>query len=173
MAAALDAMRRGELVSDELVMTLVSERFGCLRCHGGFLLDGVPRTQAQAEALEVILDDLGVELDAVLSFELPLDEIVARLDGRRTCAGCNTVYHITASPPAKHAVCDHCGGRLIQRDDDRPEVIRVRMQTYATANEPLTAFYSERNKLISISAQGLPQEIFSRTLQSLQDHLGM
>jgi adenylate kinase len=173
MAAALAAMRRGELVSDELVMSMVRERFGCLRCHGGFLLDGIPRTLAQAETLEHILGELGVALDAVLSYELPLHEIVDRIGGRRICAICNAVYHSTARPPAKYATCDHCSGALIQRDDDRPDAVRVRMQTYIEATRPLTEFYAERKKLISISAKGQPDEIIEHSLQSLQKHLGV
>ena len=110
MTAALEAMHRGELVSDELVMSMVRERCGCLRCHGGFLLDGIPRTLGQAEALEVILERLGVALDAVLSYELPLDEIVARLGGRRTCRDCKAVYHLTSRPPMVDETCDRCGG---------------------------------------------------------------
>jgi len=129
MTAALVAMRGGELVSDELVMSMVRERCGCLRCHGGFLLDGIPRTLVQANNLEIILAELGLALDAVLSYELPLEEIVDRLSGRRTCAICKAVYHIAARPPAKEAICDHCGGALIQRDDDRPDAVHVRMQT--------------------------------------------
>jgi adenylate kinase len=173
MAAAHDAMRDGELVSDELVISIFRERSACLRCHGGFVLDGFPRTLAQAEFMAIILGKTGVVLDAVLSYELPLDEIVDRIGGRRICARCKAVYHITARPPAKDVTCDHCGGALIQRDDDRPDAVRVRMQTYAAATRPLTAFYAERNKLISISAQGQPDEIIERSLLSLEKHLGV
>ena len=123
MVAAHTAMRDGELVSDELVISIVRERSACLRCHGGFVLDGFPRTLAQAEFLEIILGKLGVALDAVLSYELPLDKIVDRIGGRRICATCKAVYHITALPPAKDGTCDRCGGALIQRDDDRPEAV--------------------------------------------------
>jgi len=173
MAAALAAMRRGELVTDELVMSMVRERCGCLRCHGGFLLDGIPRTLVQAEALEIILGQLGVALDAVLSYELPLEEIVDRIGGRRTCAKCKAVYHITARPPEKDATCDRCGGALMQRDDDRPDAVRVRLQAYTEATRPLAEFYAERKKLICISAQGQPDEICEHSLRSLQEHLGV
>ena len=98
------------------------------------MLDGFPRTLAQAEALAIILGKLGVALDAVLSYELPLDKIVDRIGGRRICAKCKAVYHITALPPAKDATCDHCGGALIQRDDDRPDAVRVRMQKYTDSD---------------------------------------
>ena len=111
--AALDAMRRGELVSDGLVVSMVSERSGCLSCGGGFLLDGFPRTVSQAEALDELLEQEGVRLDSVLSYELPLHEIVDRLSGRRTCSKCKAVFHATARPPRKEGVCDLCGGPLI------------------------------------------------------------
>ena len=130
MTAALEYMRRGELVPDETVLALVAERGGCLGCCGGFLLDGFPRTVAQADALDKLLKEQRVKLDAVLSYELPLEQIVARLSGRRTCAGCKAVFHLEARPPKVKGVCDHCGGSLYQREDDRPESIRVRMQAY-------------------------------------------
>ncbi|TWU29355.1 adenylate kinase family protein [Bythopirellula polymerisocia] len=173
MASAQAAMNRGELVSDELVMSMIRERCGCLRCHGGFLLDGIPRTLSQAESMEIILGELGVALDAVLSYYLPLEEIIDRIGGRRTCAQCKAVFHISSRPSANENTCDHCGGALLQREDDRPEAVRVRMNSYAEATLPLTAYYAERNKLISIAAQGQPHEIFEHTLQSLQKHLGI
>jgi adenylate kinase len=120
-----------------------------------------------------MLGELGVALDAVLSYELPLQEIVHRIGGRRTCPKCKAVYHITARPPATNATCDDCGGALIHRDDDRPDAVRVRLQTYTEATRPLTEFYAERKMLISISAQGEPDEIFEQTLHSLQEHLGV
>ena len=171
MSAALVAMRRGELVSDELVMSMVRERSGCLTCHGGFLLDGVPRTLDQARTLEALMDELGVDLDGVLLYELPLAQIVDRLGGRRTCMECRAVCHVGASPPAVDGICDYCGGALMQRDDDRPEAVRVRMEAYREATQPLTDFYAARDKLISISADGEPREIAQRTLQSLDDRL--
>ncbi len=171
MQAALQAMRRGELVSDELVMSMVRERCGCLRCHGGFLLDGVPRTLSQAEILESILADLAVELDAVLSYELPLEEIVDRIGGRRTCSQCKAIYHMTARPPSRDGLCDRCGGTLVQRDDDRPDAVRIRMQTYIEATRPVSEFYARRNKLIAVSAQGEPDQILECSLESLRKHV--
>jgi adenylate kinase len=106
-------MRRGELVSDEVVVAIVRERAGCLRCRGGFLLDGFPRTRAQAEALDLLLAEQGVTLDAVLSYKLPLEEIIARLSGRRTCVECKAVYNAVLRPPRAPGVCDHCGSKLI------------------------------------------------------------
>jgi adenylate kinase len=170
LKAALEAMRRGELVSDGLVVSMVRERSGCLGCGGGFLLDGFPRTVAQAEALDELLDEQGVKLDAVLSYELPLAEIVDRLSGRRTCSQCKAVFHQTARPPRKEGTCDLCGGALIQREDDRPESIRVRMQAYDESTRPLAEYYRQTGRLITVSAYGTPEAILERTLGSLREH---
>ena len=168
LKAALDAMRRGELVSDGLVVSMVSERSGCLSCGGGFLLDGFPRTAAQAEALDELLEQHGVGLDAVLSYELPLGEIVDRLSGRRTCSKCKAVYHVTARPPHKEGICDLCGGQLIQREDDRPESVRVRMQAYEESTKPLADYYQQTGRLVTIKAEGTPETILERSLEALQ-----
>ncbi|MCX6927833.1 MAG: nucleoside monophosphate kinase [Verrucomicrobia bacterium] len=168
LTAALDFMRRGDLVPDETVLALVAERVGCLRCEGGFLLDGFPRTVAQAEALERLLAGEKLKLDAVLSYDLPLEQIVSRLSGRRTCPDCKAVFHIDARPPKIADVCDHCGGKLYQREDDRPESIRVRMEAYERSTAPLADFYRQRKLLLSIPAEGSPEEIFRRSLDSLQ-----
>jgi adenylate kinase len=168
LTAALEYMRRGDLVPDETVLALVAERMGCLRCEGGFLLDGFPRTVAQAEALEMLLAGEKLKLDAVLSYELPLENVVSRLSGRRTCPNCKAVFHVEARPPKVAGVCDHCGGKLYQREDDRPESIRVRMEAYERSTAPLADFYRRRNLLLSIPAEGTPEEIFQRTLDALQ-----
>lgn len=168
LTAALDYMRRGDLVPDETVLALVAERVGCLRCEGGFLLDGFPRTVAQAEALEKLLAGEKLKLDAVLSYDLPLDKVVSRLSGRRTCPNCKAVFHIEARPPKAAGVCDHCGGTLYQREDDRPESIRVRMEAYERSTAPLADFYRHRNLLLSILAEGSPEDIFKRTLDALK-----
>lgn len=172
MTAALDYMKRGELVPDSTVLALVAERSECLRCQGGFLLDGFPRTVAQAEALEALLAKQRVPLDAVISYDLPIDEIVSRLSGRRTCSNCKAVFHTEAMPPKVEGVCDHCGAALYQREDDRPESIRVRMDAYATSTAPLAEYYSKRGLLVSVPAHGTPDEIFERTLQALKSRAG-
>jgi adenylate kinase len=166
---ALAAMRRGELVSDDVVVAIVRERAGCLRCRGGFLLDGFPRTCAQAEALDIMLAEQGVTLDSVLCYELPLEEIIARLSGRRTCLTCKAVYHTVTRPSQIEGVCDHCGGELMQREDDRPESIRTRMRAYAESTRPLTDYYARRGYLVSVPASGTPEEILTRSLGSLQE----
>jgi adenylate kinase len=160
-------MRRGELVPDAVVVSMVRERARCLRCRGGFLLDGFPRTVVQAKALEALLTEQGVALDAVLSYELPLDEIMARLSGRRTCSNCKAVYHVTTRPPRAEGVCDQCGARLIQRPDDRPESIRVRMHAYEESTRPLAEYYQIAGKLVPVRASGTPEQILERSLEAL------
>lgn len=166
--AALDAMRRGELVTDETVLAMVEERTVCLRCEGGFLLDGFPRTVPQAEALTRLLARAQIPLDAVLSYELPLDTIVARLSGRRTCEKCKAVYHVESKPPKVEGVCDDCGGSLFQREDDRPESVKVRMAAYQSSTAPLADYYRKLDLLVTVSAEGSPEEIYQRTLQTLE-----
>jgi adenylate kinase len=166
---ALGFMRRGELVPDEIVLDMVGERVCCMRCCGGFLLDGFPRTVAQAEALERLLQREKLALTAVLDFELPIDEIVARLGGRRTCSGCKAVFHIIGLPPHVEGICDHCGGKLIQREDDRPEAIRVRMAAYEESTRPLMEFYQKRGLLVTIASAKTPDETFQRTMKMLND----
>lgn len=164
---ALDAMRKGELVTDETVLAIIRERTACLRCGGGFLLDGFPRTVAQAEALTKILADEQIQLDAVLSYELPLETIVARLSGRRTCEKCKAVYHVQTKPPKVEGVCDACGGKLIQRDDDRPESVKVRMAAYEASTAPLADYYRKQKLLVSVPAEGSPEAIYERTVNML------
>ncbi len=167
MVRALGFMQRGELVPDDIVLDMVAERARCLRCCGGFLLDGFPRTVAQAEALEKLLQKEKLSFTAVLNYELPLDELVARISGRRTCAGCKATFHVKALPPRVEGICDHCGGKLIQREDDRPEAIRVRMAAYEKGTKPLIDFYQKRGVLVSITAESTPEETFKRTMTVL------
>jgi len=164
---ALERMQRGELVSDATALVIVSERLRCLNCKGGFLLDGFPRTLAQAEALDQLLEREMIGLDAVLSYEMPIAEIVARLSGRRTCGECKAVFHVTARPPRAEAVCDHCGGPLVQREDDRPEAVRVRMQAYEKDTAPLIRYYRRRGLLVPLPADGTPEQILTRAVAAL------
>lgn len=167
--AAAAFMERGELVPDETVLEVLAERRGCLRCGAGlgFLLDGFPRTVAQAEALEVLLSADGATLDAVVSYELPIETIVTRLAGRRVCPGCKAIYHLDAHPPRQSGQCDQCGGALVQRADDEPQAIRTRMAAYDRSTRPLADFYRSRGLLLSIPAEGTPEEIVARTLAAL------
>jgi adenylate kinase len=168
MKAALEYMRRGALVPDATVWEMVRERSSCLRCRGGFLLDGFPRTLAQAESLKQLMEDEELSLTAVVNYELPLNEIVERLGGRRTCEKCKAVFHITRQPSKTGDLCDRCGGRLFQREDDRPESITVRMDAYEKSTAPLVQFYQRLNLLMPVAADGSPEEIYARTLTSLQ-----
>lgn len=167
MNAAMGYMHRGELVPDATVWDLVHERAGCLRCGGGFILDGFPRTLGQAESLKQLMGEEGLALQAVIDYELPFEEVVSRLSGRRTCTDCKAVFHVTGQPPAQAGICDHCGGTLFQRDDDQPEAIAVRMETYHRSTEPLIRFYSALGLLVRVPATGSPEEICDRTLAAL------
>ena len=167
LEAAMDFMRRGDLVPDETVLDIVRERARCLVCGGGFLLDGFPRTVAQAESLSALLEREKVSISAVLNYEMPIGKIVTRLSGRRTCSGCKAVFHVTSRPPRAEGVCDHCGGKLIQREDDRSEAIKVRMEVYEKSTKPLTDYFNRRGVLVTISAEGTPEEIYQRTISAL------
>jgi adenylate kinase len=168
MAAALQFMRRGELVPDSTVWDIVRERVGCMHCHGGFVLDGFPRTLGQAYTLQMLLKTEGIWLDGVLNYELPTEEIVARLSGRRVCEKCKAVFHVTQRPPRELGVCDNCGSTLIQREDDRPESISVRLQAYHRDTAPLIEFYGELGLLVPITATGSPDEVFAHSLSALE-----
>ncbi|HMP83467.1 MAG TPA: nucleoside monophosphate kinase [Verrucomicrobiota bacterium] len=165
--AAMDFMRRGDLVPDDTVLDIVRERKRCLNCHGGFLLDGFPRTVMQAEALMSLLEKEDIPVTAVINYEMPIHEIVARLGGRRTCSKCKSVYHAVNRPPKVEDVCDQCGGELIQREDDRPEAIQLRMEVYEKSTRPLIDYFNRHSLLVTIPAQGTPEEIYSRTIATL------
>jgi len=167
MKEALDYMRQGALVPDLTVWDMVRERGACLRCGGGFILDGFPRTVGQAESLKDWMDREGLTLTAVVSYDLPENEIVSRLGGRRTCEKCKAVFHLTECPPKIAERCDRCQGKLFQRDDDRPESITVRLEAYRRSTEPLIEFYGKLRVLLAVAATGSPQEIFQITLEGL------
>jgi adenylate kinase len=168
MKSAMETMRRGELVSDSTVWEMVHERVACMRCTGGFVLDGFPRTLAQAVSLRQLMESEKIPLTAVVNYELPLDQIVARLSGRRTCEKCKAVFHISGQPSKTQGICDRCGGKLFQRDDDRPESIIVRMAAYERHTAPLIEFYRACGLLVPIVASGSPEEICARTILVLE-----
>lgn len=167
MAVALEAMRRGALVSDWIVSDMIRERIDCIACTGGFILDGFPRTMSQAKLLKQLTEQKNLALDAAINYELPHDEIIARLSGRRTCASCKAIFHILSKPPRVAGVCDECGARLNQRDDDRAESIKVRLQEHDAKTEPLISFYKEQGLLLTICSIGSPDEIHARTVHAL------
>ena len=168
MKAAMEYMRRGALVPDATVWEMVCERSGCLHCAGGFILDGFPRTLAQAESLKRLLEGEGIPLTAVVNYALPTNEIVARLSGRRTCDKCRTVFHVVDRPPKVEGCCDRCDGKLFQREDDQPESIKVRLEAYDRSTAPLIAFYKKLGVLLTVGASGSPDEICEKTLAGLQ-----
>ena len=133
----------GKLVPDEVIIGIVDERLSQDDCAGGYILDGVPRTIAQAEALE----KAGIRFDAVVSIEISEDEILRRMSGRRVCEACGSSYNVEAIPPRVEGICDNCGGKLIQRKDDTPETVRERLKVYHTETEPLVGFYADRGLL--------------------------
>ena len=142
-------MDAGRLVPDEVIIGVVAQRLEQPDCAKGFILDGVPRTLAQAEAL----DRAGVTFDKVLSIEISDREIEERMGGRQVCSGCGAPYHVKARPPKREGVCDSCGGSLVQRDDDRPETVRQRLEVYHTETEPLKGFYEGKGLLSPVANQ--------------------
>ena len=136
-------MDNGQLVPDDVIIGIVEERVARDDCRNGYILDGVPRTIAQAEALE----RFGVAIDNVVSIEIDDAVIEARMSGRRVCGRCGASYHVTANPPKTDGVCDACGGELVVRKDDRPETVRERLAVYHRLTEPLKGFYEARGKL--------------------------
>jgi adenylate kinase len=163
MRDAIGHMKRGELVPDETVLDLVRERLRCLKCPGGFLLDGFPRTVAQAASLEKLLTEEHLRLSAVFNYDLPVEQIISRVFGRLTCPNCKTVYHATTRPPKIAGHCDKCGGKLFQREDDQPTAVKVRMDAYLNSAAPLIEFYRQRGLLMDIDANGTPDQICRRT----------
>ena len=156
---AKEYMDRGELVPDDVVIGVVKERLSQPDCANGFILDGFPRTVAQAEALERVMEELGKNIEYAISIDVGEDEIVRRLSGRRTCEACGKVYHVIYNPPKQEGVCDACGGTLYQRDDDREETIRNRLRVYNEKTAPLIDFYARRGVLKSIDGSKPVDEV--------------
>ncbi len=142
-------MDAGQLVPDQVIIDIIVERLGEADCRKGFILDGVPRTIPQAEALE----NAGVQFDCVLDIEVPDAEIMNRMTGRRACTACGATYHVVAAPPKAEGVCDACGAALVQRDDDKPETVQSRLDVYHSQTEPLKDFYAQRGVLKTVGFQ--------------------
>lgn len=146
---AKEYMDAGKLVPDEVIIGIVAERLAEPDCANGYILDGVPRTIAQAEALEAA----GIHFDVVLSIEISDDEIIARMGGRRACTACGATYHVVSAPSKVEGKCDKCGAELVLRDDDKPETVKNRLTVYHTETEPLKDFYAKRGNLKSVDNQ--------------------
>ncbi|MBI2183063.1 MAG: adenylate kinase [Deltaproteobacteria bacterium] len=166
---ASEYIRRGELVPDQLIIDLVAERLKEKDCEKGFVLDGFPRTIAQAQGLEELLKKMGLALNCVLSVQVPHELIVERLSGRRTCKGCGALYHVVFDPPKAAGTCNRCGGELFQRYDDRAEIISNRLKVYEDQTAPLVSYYRERSLLKSIDGVGKVEDIGKRMIQALGD----
>ena len=160
-------MDRGALVPDAVIIGLVRERLQQPDCAGGYILDGFPRTVAQAEALEKTLAALQARLDHVVSLEVPTEDLVQRIAGRRTCRTCGAMYHVRFSPSQADGRCDACGGPTYQRDDDREETVRRRLAVYAEQTAPLVSFYETRGLLRRVPGTGEIAEIFQRITAAL------
>lgn len=170
---ARSCMDSGQLVSDDIIIGIVRERLGAADAAEGFILDGFPRTVPQAEALDSMLTEtFEVQLDAVIEIDVPEEDIVERLTGRRSCPGCKAVFHVVANPPRVEGICDHCGTALIQRDDDREETIRERMQVFRAQTAPLCRYYRERGLLRSVDGRGSMDNIYESITAELSRKSG-
>jgi adenylate kinase len=157
----------GELVPDELVCAVIEERLDSGEADDGFLLDGFPRTIGQAEMLGGALDSRARSLTAALLIEAPDDEVIRRLSGRRTCVKNGHVYHVEFDPPKNEGVCDQDGSRLVQRDDDKPETVKKRLDVYHEQTEPLIEWYDERGLLRRFDGTRSPEEVHSHIRATL------
>jgi adenylate kinase len=160
-------MAAGKLVSDDLVVGIVKDRLLQPDAAKGFILDGFPRTIPQAEKLEEGLKNHGKALDAVISLEVPIETLVERISGRRSCPRDGSVYHVVQNPPRREGICDLCGAALVQREDDKAESVRTRMQAYAAQTAPLKDFYARRGLLHPVDGVGAPEAIEAAVVQAL------
>ena len=159
-------MDSGKLVPDDLIVEMMKNRLASEDCAKGFILDGFPRTVSQAESLEKMLQQLGISLDAVLLFNVSDEVVVERLSGRRNCRSCGAIYHVRFNPSKKGSSCQNCGGELFQREDDREEVIRKRLDVYHQQTSPLTGFYRERGILVEVDAEKSSDEVLKTILDA-------
>jgi len=161
-------MDAGDLVPDEVTIAMVRDRLAGDDVRDGFLLDGFPRTVHQAVELDAMLAEAGARLDVVLELVVDDDEVIRRLSGRRTCADCAHVWHVTYDPPTVDGVCDLCGGKLFQREDDREETVRHRLDVYYQQTAPLIDYYAARGILEGIDAMGPVEEVTARAVAALR-----
>ena len=153
----------GQLVPDEVIIGILNERIACSDCANGFILDGVPRTIAQAEAM----DKAGIDIDAVIAIEISEDEILRRMSGRRVCEACGSSFNMQAIPPRVEGLCDNCGGKLIQRKDDTPETVHKRLEVYHKETKPLIGYYAERGLLKIVETTDNKEVTFRKIMELL------
>ncbi len=162
---AKEYMDVGKLVPDEVVIGIVRDKVAATECARGYILDGFPRTVAQAEALDrMLLERSGGGIEHVVSFDVPNAEIVRRLSGRRSCPACQTVYHVEHDPPKRAGLCNKCGGALIQRADDKPETVEARLRVYDQQTSPLVDYYQKRGLLRRVDATTSIDQVYERLL---------
>ena len=162
------AMKAGDLVSDDLIMGIMGERLKQDDCKNGYLLDGFPRTIPQAEALKVLLAQMGEKLDAVVNIDVPRDVILDRLTTRRTCESCGEIYNVKSNPPKQEGKCDKCGGNVVQRDDETEEAISNRLDVYNKMTAPLAGFYEKEGMLLTVTATSS-----DAVIDAIKDKLGL
>jgi adenylate kinase len=161
-------MDRGELVPDDLVLNLIDERLGAPDAKKGFILDGFPRSVAQAEALRaMLLKRRGKGIDRVIALSVADEEIVRRVSGRRTCTQCDAMYHLVSEPPKRPGICDKCGGELYLREDDSEDTVRNRLNVYNATTRPLLEYYGALGVLAQIDGMGRPDEVDARIIAAL------
>lgn len=161
-------MDEGKLVPDSTVIGLIEERIAGPDCKNGFILDGFPRNISQAQSLDQMLKKQGRCVDRVVLFEIPDDELVKRISGRRTCVQCGAMYHVDSAPPKKTNICDHCTSALVQRPDDQSEIIKKRIGVYHGQTEPLVDFYGKQKKLKSLDAKKPALDVASALAEALR-----
>ena len=160
-------MNAGQLVPDAVILGMMKSRFNEPDCNAGYILDGFPRTIPQAEGLDNLLNDMGQQIDSVLVLNVNHEEIIKRLSSRKSCKECDTVYNLIFDPPASENKCDKCDGILYQRDDDKPETIRQRLDVYSNQTSPLITFYSEKGLVQTIDGTGKIDEVKERMFSVL------
>lgn len=157
---AKEFMDQGALVPDEVTIGIVKGRLSKDDCKKGFLLDGFPRTIAQAESLDEILNELNEEIDYVVNVDVPEEKLVERLTGRRVCPTCGTTYHVVYNPPKEEGICDKDGSKLIQRDDDKPETVKNRLEVNIKQTQPLLDFYNDKGLLVTVDGDQEIDDVF-------------
>ncbi len=164
---AKEYMDQGLLVPDELTCDLVVDRINQDDCKNGFVLDGFPRTIPQAEALDAALTKLGQKMDYAVDVDVPDENIVNRMGGRRACINCGATYHIVSIPPKKEGVCDTCGNELVLRDDDKPETVQKRLNVYHDQTQPLIDYYTKQGILKSVDGTKPMEDVFAAIVEIL------
>jgi adenylate kinase len=165
---AKEYMDQGLLVPDELTCDLVMDRISQDDCEDGFVLDGFPRTIPQAEALDAALNKIGASMDFAIDVDVPDENIVKRMSGRRACLNCGATYHIVAIPPKKEGVCDSCGSALVLRDDDKPETVQKRLDVYHDQTQPLIDYYKKQNILKTVDGTQPMETVFAQIVEILE-----